>query len=132
MIDSTGHSYALRWRFDYLDQRSVFGMWNSPHISAWDKNSDRVVRASIEGKDPETGVTKVMAECDGHVFRNFQWHGVSLVNPNMRGSVTPATTNVGLKILTTTQEVLVLINGQIGKRNLTEDEKALPLATYGR
>lgn len=132
MLDNTGKTYLLRWRFDYKDKASVIGMWNSSHIKAWDKNCDSVIRASIESKDRETSIIRTMAECDGHVFRNFQWHAVAGVPLGFSGSITPRTVHVGLKILTTDQEVLVLINGQIGRRYLTEEEKSIPFVTFGR
>ena len=124
--------YKLRWRFDYKDKDPVFGMWNSPVIEAWNKNSDKVVRASIEAKSDVTAITQTVAECDGHDFRNFQWIALARVNPNFRGSVSPVPEHVGLKLLTTEEEVAVLITGQCAKRKLTAAEKGLNLVTFGR
>jgi len=124
--------YKLRWRFDYKDKNAVFGMWNSPHIEAWNKNSDKVVRASIEVQSQKTFITQTIVECDGHDFRNFQWIAIARVNPNFKGSVSPEPEHVGLKLLTTEDEVAVLVDGQCAKRKLTTDEKGLQLATFGR
>lgn len=123
--------YLLRWRFDYADRASVFGMWNSPHISAWDKNREGVVRASIEAKDVATREVRTVVACDGHEFRNFQWLAVAAVGP-FRGSVTPATHNIGLKLLTRDEEIAILVNGKGARRLLTEDEKNINFATFGR
>lgn len=124
--------YHLRWRFDFKSKSPVFGMWDSSHISAWDKNRDDLLYASIEAKEIETGKVTRLVECEGHDFRNFQWLAISKVNPNLRGAVTPQATNVGLKILTTHEEVAVLITGQVGRRRLTDGEKGIQFATFGR
>lgn len=124
--------YLLRWRFDFSDRASVFGMWNSSVNTAWDKNRDTLIRASIEAKSVKTAITKTVAECDGHDFRNFQWIALSRVPLNFKGSYTPSSEHVGLKILTTEEEVAVLVSGQCGRRKLTEDEKGIHFATFGR
>lgn len=124
--------YLLRWRFDYKSKTSVFGMWNSSHITAWDKNRDDITYASIEGKEIGTGKVVRLVECAGHDFRNFQWLCVSRVNPNFRGTINPAAINVGLKILTTEEEVAVLITGRIGRRTLSEEEKGIQFVTFGK
>ena len=124
--------YHLRWRFDYKSKSSVFGMWDSSHIPAWDKNSDDLLHAAIEAKEIDSGKITRLVECDGHDFRNFQWLAISKVNPNMRGSVTPLAINIGLKILTTHEEVAVLVTGQVGRRPLSEGEKGIQFATFGR
>jgi hypothetical protein len=124
--------YLLRWRFDFADRAAVFGMWNSSAISAWDKNREKLVRASIEAKSTVTHNTVTIAECDGHDFRNFQWLAISRVNPNFKGSVTPRSETIGLKILTTHDEVTVLISGECAARRLTDEEKGIHFATYGR
>ena len=124
--------YLLRWRFDFTNKAPVFGMWNSSGIEAWDKNREGLVRASIEAKSQVTKLTKAVAECDGHEFRNFQWLAIARVPPNFRGSISPRPETVGLKILTTDEEVTVLMSGQCEKRPLTEGEKSIPFATYGR
>jgi len=124
--------YMLRWRFDFTNRASVFGMWNSPVNTAWDKNREGMTRASIEAKSVKTCLTSTVAECDGHDFRNFQWIAIARVNPNFRGSVSPPPEHVGLKILTTTEEVAVLITGQCARRQLSPEEKGINFATFGR
>lgn len=127
--------YLLRWRFDYKDHRpSEAGMWMSDHIPAWNRNSDKVVRAAIEGKHQTKRFTKTFVECDGHVFRNFQWLAISSAPGviGLRGAVTLGKHNIGLKLLTVDQEILVLINGKVGQRFLTEEEKKIEFATFGK
>lgn len=124
--------YVLRWRFDFHGKAPVFGMWGSPRNTAWDQNREGLARASIEAKSAKTSITSTVVECDGHDFRNFQWIVVSRVNPNFRGSVTPPAEHVGIKLLTTHEEVAVLLTGQCARRRLTEAEKNLHFATFGR
>lgn len=90
------------------------------------------MRASIEGKNLVTKQTVTLAECDGHDYRNFQWLAISKVNPAFSGAVTPQVHNIGMKLLTTDQEIMVLNDGHIQKRPLTEDEKKINFATFGR
>lgn len=124
--------YLLRWRFDFVGRASVFGMWNSPVNTAWNQNREGLTRASIEGKDVLTKQTVTLVECDGHDFRNFQWLAIARVNPGMRGSVSPVPEHIGLKILTTNEEVSVLVTGQCARRTLSEPEKGIQFATFGR
>lgn len=131
-LEYVPNTYCLRWRFDFAGKPEVFGMWDSAVISAWNQNKEGLVRASIEGKHRGTKQTIVLAECDGHDFRNFQWLAVSKVNPGMSGSVTPVAHNIGAKILTTSDEILVLNDGHVVRRPLTEGEKSINFATFGR
>lgn len=132
MLEFTGKQYLLRWRYDFRGKAPIFGMWNNPGITAWDRNGEGLATASIEAKDIVTKEIKRVVEVQGHVFRNFQWLVVARVNLAAHGSQTPFPEHVGLKIITTHEEVAVLINGQIGRRLLTEEEKGLHFATDGR
>jgi hypothetical protein len=127
-----GQLFLLRWRFDYPGKAPVIGMWNSSAIEAWNKNKEGLVRASVEVKDTVTKKTFTRVECDGHDFRNFQWLTLARVNPNFRGSVTPRPEHIGLQLLTTDRKFTVLINGKVQTEFLTEDEKSLNFATFGR
>jgi hypothetical protein len=124
--------YLLRWRFDFHGKAAVFGMWSNPFNTAWNQNREGLARASIEVKSNKTSLTQTAVECDGHDFRNFQWLVLSRVNPSFRGSVTPRAEHVGLKILTTNEEISVLIDGQCARRKLTEEEKGIQFATFGK
>ena len=107
-------------------------MWNSSHITAWDRNKEGLVRASIEVKDMASKQTFVRAECDGHDFRVFQWLAIAKVNPNFKGSISPTPVNIGLKMLTTRKVVTVLYDGTVDVRDITKDELDVNFATFGR
>src|SRR3990172_4226027 len=66
-------TYLLRWRFDFSDKPTRYGVWNSSIEPAWSVNKNNLVRASIEGKDMQTRETRIIAECDGWDFVNFEW-----------------------------------------------------------
>lgn len=127
-----GQVFLLRWRYDFVGKSAVFGMWNSSHISAWDRNGPGLVRASIEVKDLATSKTFTRVECDGHDFRTFQWLTIARITPNFKGSISPRPEHVGLQLLSTNYKYTVLINGQVVKEDLLESERTLNFATYGR
>lgn len=128
--------FWLRWRYDFKDGRVRLGMWNDSgkHRTnqAWANSGEGLIRAAIEAKDLATRKIKVAAECDGHNFRNFQWLALSKMPGMMSGTATLTTHNVGLRIMTADTAVDVYIDGQIKKRPLTDGEKNINFATYGK
>ncbi len=128
--------YLLRWRYDYPN-KIICGMWSNPgeHPSnkAWCQNKEGLIRASIEGKDILTKKILVLAECDGHDFRNFQWIAAARVPAmSVKGDYTPLTQLVGMKLLTTDRELSVFDTGQTQDNALKNGEKELNFATYGK
>jgi len=128
--------YTLRWRFDFRDRASVYGMWGNPgkHAGnqAWAQNKEGLVRASVEAKDLATSTIMTLAQCDGHDYRNFQWVAIARVNPGFKGETTPRPQLIGMKLLTTDKEITVYANGVVKERPLPESEKKTNFATYGR
>lgn len=130
--------YRLRWRFDFANRPSKYGMWNAPgpgaSTQAWSQNKEGMVRASVEGEDLRTKETKILAQCDGHDFRNFQWMAVGRLRgfPTDTANVRPITHLVGMKILTTDTEICVFGSGQVETAPLPEPIKQMHFATYGK
>lgn len=132
IMKASNAPYLLRWRFEFKDKPAVFGMWNSNAITAWDKNGEGLSKVLIECKSTVTKETRVVAECEGHEYRNLQWVATAAVPSSFSGTVTPLSKCTGLKILTTDEEVAILTTGVCSRRKLTEAEKGIHFATYGR
>ena len=111
-------------------------MWGNPGRSranqAWTQNREGLVRASIEGKDLVTKEIVTLAQCDGHNFRTFQYIAVARAPALITGTIQPMTQLVGMKILTTDYELIVLDTGETGKAKLKDSERNLNFATYGK
>lgn len=132
IMKASNAPYLLRWRFEFKDKPAVFGMWNSNAITAWDKNGEGLSKVLIECKSTVTKETRVVAECEGHEYRNLQWVATAVVPSSFSGTITPLSKCTGLKILTTDEEVAILTTGVCSRRKLTESEKGIHFATYGR
>lgn len=132
-----GRRYRLRWRFDYANGSTKFGIWDNPgttdHDKAWNKTKG-IVRASIEAKEIATSKIGTIIECKGSAFRNFQWVAAARVPKaiGLKGSITPPTQLVGIKLLTENDEYCVLGTGELKKRPLTDAEKSIQFAAYGK
>lgn len=128
--------YVLRWRYDYSNAPAKYGIWsrpgNTPEVQAWRQNKEGLVRASIEAKDISTKEQRTLAECDGWNFVNFQWIAVASTPALFKGSVTPLTRLVGLKLMTRESMVEVYDTGEIKVLPRSEEDKTFHYATFGR
>lgn len=131
--------YLLRWRFHWFDRPSKFGMWSHPGeqkdlaTKAWYHNKEGLILAVIEGKDVVTREVKVLVECPGQDYRNFQWVALASVVPGALaggGSVTPLTRIGGLKVQTRNEEITVMDDGSITTVPFTAEDQHF--ATYGK
>lgn len=122
--------HLLRWRFDYADKPSVMGMWcrssSNPVDQAWNKNTG-IVRASIEAKNLESKITKVLVSADASQFRNFSWKALGKIRS--AGIVHQI---VGLQMWTTDKKITAYIGGELVVEDLTEEDKKINFKTYGR
>jgi len=128
--------YVLRWRFDYHDKPSAKGMWskttNNPVDQAWNKNNNPS-RVKIEAKDLDTKQVRVLVDCIGEDFRNFAWLAAGRIGGGfIHGSVVPFTQLVGLEMWTRNKRIQVYNTGEILVKELTESDKNMNLATYGK
>lgn len=130
--------YLLRWRFDFADGITRYGMWSDPgNISengAWRQTRAglRLIRAAIEAKDFNTRTIQVMAECDGHDYMNFEWIALARINPFMKGSCTPNSSINGLSLVTRQEIIRVLCDGQIIKEPLPLSHQKINFSTFGK
>jgi len=128
--------YKLRWRFDYPNKASRYGMWSAttknPVDQAWNKNSG-ASRMKIEGKNTETKQVEVLVDCPADKFRNFSWMAIARPGSGFNvGTITPIHQLVGLEMWTTEKRIKVLDTGEILVTPLKEEEKTMSLATYGK
>ena len=125
--------YLLRWRFDYLDRPTKYGQWSRPATlvsdMAYAQHKEGIVRASVEGKDVETREVRILAECDGWDFVNFQWMAEFRAGSDGYGSHR----HVGLKLVTRENWIEVYVRGGIVKVvPRTEEDKNFQYAIFGR
>lgn len=140
MHDKAGiesRTYFLRWRFDYIDRREPkTSPWErSSHIEsemAYRQNREGLIRAAIEAKELRSKDIRILAECDGHDFINFQWMAVSFCPVEFTGEHELRNMTIGLKLVTRDYEYQVYINGDVVKSIRTEAEKGIHFATFGR
>ena len=119
--------YLLRWRFDFADKPTRYGIWNNPQGKAWAVNKDGLIMASIEGKDIMTREVKTLVACDGHEFVNFKWHAIV---KGMGGRL-PARP-IGMILQTREMDVLMLMNGDHATKQRTEYDKNFNYAGFGK
>lgn len=127
--------FFLRWRFDYPNKPSVYGMWsqttNNPIDQAWNKTTG-AIRMKIEAKHVDTKQVSVLVDQPAEDFRNFSW----MVNARMTvlGKIKsrPMHQLVGLEMWTRDSKIQVYDDGTIAKKPLSEADKKLNLATYGK
>lgn len=77
--------HRLRWVLHYASGIVKRGMWDDslegcPHTSAAMQKREGIILAQIEAMDLTTASTRVAAECDGHVYKMFQWVGAANMN----------------------------------------------------
>jgi len=127
--------YLMRWRFDYLDKPSKVGMWSqsskNPVDQAWNKNVNPS-RVKVEVKDIETRETKVVVDCPGADFLNFQWMAIARTPGFFKGSITPIHQLVGLQMWTREKKIAVLDTGKIMMTDMTPEDLNTNFATFGK
>lgn len=130
--------FWIRWRFDYPN-KTVCGIWNNSGDEktganqAWNQNKEGLVRAVIERKDIRTDEIKAVAICPGQEYRNMQWVGAVSLNPFAVGKAqTHKPRLCGLRLLARDTAIEVYGDGSIKQRPLTDSEKNINFATYGK
>lgn len=122
--------YKLRWVFDYFDDKpSVRSVWDDRtegKAAFTDKTNLR--RAAIEVIDNMARV-RVVAECDGHDFINFEW----MVYEKMQWPERLKVTNLrGLRLKTRDMIAEVYKNGEITSRPRPAYDHYYHYAGFGR
>lgn len=120
--------YRLRWRFDFVDGRVKRGIWMDSSGKKCDGashvNKNGLIRACIEGEHVKTFETVTFVEVEGPRYVSTQWDMVARMRTGFRGE------KIGLSFLTDKEKVSVLVNGQVGMRDLTQEERKFKLAEY--
>lgn len=128
--------WLMRWRFDFANKPSKFGMWNSPGPrqhgahAAWSTNKEGLVRASIEGKDIYTREVRTLVACDGHNFVNMKWHAEIRHSVGAYGHFPGKP--IGMILQTRDEDVLYLMDGQWGRRPRTAQDQDFNYAGFGK
>lgn len=128
-------SYRLRWRYDFADGKTRWGIWNDSGAkaadSAWANNREGLIRASIESESQTTWAVETVVECDGHDFVEFRWLAAAAISPlGFSGSVTIPGAIVGLELITREKRASAIVNGKLLIRERTAEEKASNLEQY--
>jgi hypothetical protein len=128
--------YLLRWRYEWADRPTKFGMWSNQgsqddlSTKAWCHNHEGLVSAIIEAKNIETREVKPVVRVPGQDFRNFQWLAVASVPMSVAGGkLQPMSQVVGLKIQTRDEEVSVYDDGTLHRAPF--EAHNINFATYG-
>jgi hypothetical protein len=124
--------YDLRWYFEYLDRPDYYGGWNStdPRRPAWSHAFEGLTKAMIQARDGGTEF-KVLAECPGQDFQNFQWIAIARANEMQirRGLKLPAVI-VGLQIQHRYGQIQCYIDGTVKHNKIVYP--TIHFASYGR
>lgn len=125
-----GAQYRLRWRFDYHRKAPICGMWSIPGDKAidqaWNKSTEGLSFASIEGKDANNQIV-LLAQEVGPKFCLFKWMAMAKFN-----GIALAHQVVGLQMVTSTKDVFVLDTGRVEVRNRSAEDLNYNYAAYGR
>lgn len=132
--------YLLRWRFEYADGKPArYGMWSTPankadfDSQAWTQNKGAIARAMVEGKDIRTKEVKVLLDCPGVDFVNFEWNALAAFNPySIGGACIPRTTLAGLQIRSRYAITSVDETGFVEAKPRPPEDMAFHYATFGR
>lgn len=127
-------TYRLRWRFEYSDGKpDKAGPWSrasvKPAEMAAFQSKEALKWAVIEGEDLRSWDVKRLAEVPGEDFRNFEWvagasYGVE--SGEVRHEL------LGLKIRAREKTVQVLSSGSVTESPVTEEDKKIHLAGFGK
>jgi hypothetical protein len=110
--------YRLRWRFDFVDKPSKFGVWNGASNlqsdSAMMVNKTGLLRACIEGEKIGEWVVKVLFEMEGHNYVTAQWIRLAnagiMVNKDVQTASLPSSL-IGLSLLSSDKKYIVYVDG---------------------
>jgi len=126
--------YRLRWRFDFVDGKTKYGIWDGASDLFKDKaaavNKNGLLRASIEGEKIGEWTVKTLLEVDGHKYVSAEWLASASVGAFGNGSSTSPGTIVGLGFILDDKKVWIYKNGTGGSRMLTENDKKFKLLEH--
>ena len=125
--------YRLRWAFEYVNRKPIYGVWDnaSPHLTdmAWNKDKTGLKYALVEGEEiGRWGIYRLL-ECTADRFVTLKW--ISMVSmPCGMSHLTSAGDIVGLQLLTPENSFSVFIDGKIIKKSLSDHDKKFDLKEF--
>ena len=129
--------YRLRWRFDFADRPSKFGIWNGASSNFADSaaavNKTGLIRAVIEGEKIGEWVIKPLFELDGHRYVTSQW--IRLANASMLmdskvNSASLPSSLIGLSMLTEDKKFIVYVDGRYAAIDLPKKRTDIKLQEH--
>lgn len=110
--------YRLRWRFDFVDKPSKFGVWNGASNNFSDSaaavNKTGLLRAVIEGEKIGEWVVKTLFEMEGHNYVTAQWirlaNASAMMSKDVQSAKLPSSL-IGLSLLSSDKKYIVYIDG---------------------
>lgn len=137
MIVGLKKRLRLRWKFEYSDKPSKYGMWDTsgqvPEEQAWFQSKENLTYAVIEGKDVESGRVIRLFGIQGADFCCFEWCATSsmagLAKPGIGQQLNSVV--IGLKIIARDKNIFVYCDGQIKIEN-RYDQESDKLFHFGR
>lgn len=129
--------YRLRWRFDFIDKPSRYGIWNGASAnfndSAVSVNKTGLVRAIIEGEKIGEWVPKVLFEMDGNEYVTSQWirlaNASMLMDKNVNSAALPSSL-IGLAMLSSTKKYIIYVDGRGVIQNLHKSRMDIKLLEH--
>jgi len=121
--------YRLRWRFDFLDGKVRYGIWDGAGDRLDDMaavvNKTGLARAVIEGEAHHDGYgIKPLFECDGHMYAMARWRAAAPLPIFPKGSYKSPGKVIGLQfLLANGYKVTVYKDGQTKTELMDEYEK---------
>jgi hypothetical protein len=112
----------LRWRLDFKDKPSIFGVWNekTPHKSdkIWSQNKKDLIQVTIEAEDIRTKQINPMVSLGAWDFVTMTVEAYTRVRAMGRQSAAFA----GLSLISSKWKVSCWVDGKITKKVVDFDE----------
>lgn len=129
--------YRLRWRFDFIDRPSKFGIWNGASNNFSDSaaavNKSGLIRAIIEGEKTGDWVVRPLLEMDGHAYVTSQWVRLANASQLMSSDVQKASlpsSLVGLSFLSSDKKYTVYVDGTCSVIDLPKNRMNIKLKEH--
>jgi hypothetical protein len=129
-----GQLYLLRCRFDFINRPTWASQWDKSGPNDTDmacyQNKNGLLRAAIEGKDFFSKKIKILAQCEGQDFCNFEWAATVAASAGATGKI--EATNVGLVLVTRYERLTIYKTGKAQIEMRSEEDQKMHLAGYGK
>lgn len=131
--------YRIRWRYDWIDRPSKYGMWSlttkNEIDQAWNKQKEGLLFATVEGKDVD-GKIVTLCQCPGQDFAFFQWICIARtplrVMQNRIKPSPPIHQLIGIKMVTRYETISVMNTGHIFREPRSTEDQKFNYAAFGK